>query len=108
MTEHAFKEKALDHVKNRRNLYARKNWGSVFSGSGVPDLFICAGRFVALELKHPDVAIRGVSIENDRYAEPAQRQQMAQIRASGGLAYVVNTLAQIDTILDAALNGNEP
>ena len=65
--------------------------GGIYS-QGVPDLLVCyKGRFIALEVKTPD---------NKAGPTRLQRAQLAQIRASGGLGYVVRSVRNTDRILD--------
>ena len=100
MTEKALERKAIDYLKSR-GAYVRKQSGTPLSGKGVPDRFVCyRGRFIALEFKHPDLNLsKELLAVNDVYAEPAQRKHLQEIRAAGGLAFVVNSLEHIDEVL---------
>jgi hypothetical protein len=97
VTEHAFKPLALAHLRGRGGWWC-KLWGSACIGRGFPDVIGCfKGRFVALELKDPRYKdpMQGL--------EPAQRLKLKKIAEAGAYVAVVNTIAQIDALLDSVL-----
>jgi hypothetical protein len=56
---------------------------------GIPDILVCyRGQFVAFEVK----TWRGE-------AQPHQKEELAEIRSSGGAAHVVRSVADVRTIL---------
>jgi len=67
-----------------------KVWGNAFQMSGVPDTVGCyRGRFVALETKTAEGRLRG-----------NQKKRIRDIRKAGGVAEVVRSVEDVQTILD--------
>jgi hypothetical protein len=101
MAETAFSNAAREYIKSRGG-YVEKTWGTALSGSGRPDRHICyRGCFVVFELKRPNLKLSSVNLlDNDRFASTAQQFHLQAIRKAGGIAYVVNTLEQIGSVLD--------
>lgn len=76
-------------------LTARDIWycqpiGSAFGPSGVPDFIACwKGRTLGIEAKAPGKRANTTSM---------QKRQLEQIEASGGIALVVDDIAQLDAM----------
>ena len=81
----------------KRGAVVINQWGTVLSGSGVPDQLHCyKGIFLALEYKNPSkVLYKDLTVANDRYARPEQRFYLEEIRKAGGYAWVVNSIEHV-------------
>lgn len=94
--ETALKAQVIDYLRER-GAYVVKNWGSPLSGRGLPDLFVCyRGRFVAFELKHPRMTEAAMT----NAVSASQWKHIDAITQAGGLAVVVNSVADVGGILD--------
>jgi len=96
-TEKVITEKVITESIQRalkvRAIWAYKVPGGYYGINGVPDLLCCAnGRFVALEVKRPG-------------NKPTKLQEfrIAEIRASGGVAEVVESKEEAVKIVERVL-----
>lgn len=81
----------MDTIRARGG-FAFKIHGSVMMMIGLPDIIACyRGFFIALETKVPE----------GKGPEPAQRHRIRQIRAAGGISYVVRSVRQATRVMDA-------
>lgn len=77
----------------KRGAFAFKVHGGPTMMAGLPDLIMCyRGQFIGMEIKVPDPSSQPSKI---------QRRRIAEIRESGGRAYVVRSVASAMRILDA-------
>lgn len=82
--------KSIVRVVKRRKAWVVKFHGGKATRAGVPDLLLCyLGFFVALEVKRPG-----------EKATPIQEHEMSLIRAAGGVACVVTSVAEAEAVLD--------
>ena len=83
--ETRLKKQFVAWVRKRESVWFFKVAGGIRQRVGIPDFLLCVnGYFLALELKAPD---------DTPVPTRAQRVQLEKIRAAGGGAFVVNTLA---------------
>lgn len=81
----------MDAIRARGG-FAFKIHGSATMMVGLPDVCACyRGFFMALETKMPEGGD----------AEPAQRRRIQQIRAAGGISYVVRSVRDARRVMDA-------
>jgi hypothetical protein len=94
-------ENKLKAWLKHRGAWLLKYWGGgVYTRAGVPDLLVCyKGRFIAIEVKG----------DNGRISD-AQRGEMAQIEAAGGVGifYFPGMENAVDRIFDMIDAGLEP
>lgn len=83
-----------ERQRARRDLWYFKVHGGPHQRAGVPDYIGClAGRFWAVELKHPDDA--------DPQPGPRQLVELQAIRSAQGRTLVTNNLADVIAFLDS-------
>lgn len=88
MLEKDLQKKILQRLK-------AEGWFVKYSGlfRGVPDILGCIyGRFVAIEVKRPGGGGRPTRLQLD---------QICAIRARGGYAYIVESMDQLEAILES-------
>ena len=98
--EKYYEDKLKAWLKHRGAWYIKYWGGGVYTRAGVPDLLVCyRGRFIAIEVKG----------EHGRISD-AQRAEMAQIEAAGGIGifYFPGMENAVDRIFDMIDAGLEP
>jgi hypothetical protein len=81
----------MDAIRARGG-FAFKLHGSAMMMVGLPDVCACyRGFFMGLETKMP----------GEPGARPAQRRRIQQIRAAGGISYVVRSVRDAHRVMDA-------
>ena len=81
----------MDAIRARGG-FAFKIHGSAMMMRGLPDVFGCyRGFFLGLETKMPE----------GKGPEPAQRHRIREIRAAGGISYVVRSVRDARRVMDA-------
>ena len=80
----------LRHLKQRPRCFAWKTHGGTYGTAGIPDVIACVnGRFCAFEVKQPG-------------KKPSRLQAviLGKLRAAGGIACVVTSVAEVKEALD--------
>lgn len=93
MNEHDLRRKFLAWLKKQvPRVWWVKISGSPFQRPNVPDYLLCVdGRFVAVELKHPDGSTKPT---------PGQEHEMRKIDAAGGSTMVIRSEDEFGWIFD--------
>lgn len=70
--------------------FVEKTHGNDYTRIGMPDLVGCfRGRYIAIEVKAPG-----------KKATPAQLRVLEEIRAAGGLAYVMDSVDEVRQLIE--------
>lgn len=91
MNEHDLRRKFSAWLKKQgEHVWWMKVSGGVYQRPNVPDYLLCvAGRFVAVELKHPDGSTKPT---------PGQQHELDKIERAGGRSLVVRSEAEFELI----------
>ena len=82
----------LKYLTSRKDCWFYKaHSGSSFSKKGVPDIIgHCRGLFIGFEVKRPEIGV----------VSKIQESTIGKINNSGGKAYIVTSVEQVQQILD--------
>lgn len=89
MSEKQIENKIKNYLREN-NIYYFKHHGNKFSRVGVPDIICCYnGKFLALEVKNKTGKLSKL-----------QEYNIEEIKNSGGHAYVVRSLEEVEDIIE--------
>ena len=90
------RQRAIRDCFEQKGAWVVKFHASPYSEVGVPDLLVCyQGRFIGAEVKEPG-----------KYPTQRQRLQMQRIRQAGGIAEVVRSVDDAETLCKDAERAN--
>lgn len=93
--ERALQTQVLKFLKLHGGFWENRSPGH-FGSTGVPDITgVYAGRFVAIELKHPRE--HGPKADDKRW--PAQRRYLKNVALHNGMALATNNLAAVEALI---------
>lgn len=83
----------IKNLLESRGAYNEKIFGGGYQSSGIADILACyRGRFMAIEVKSPTGKGRASDI---------QKLKIRQVRASGGVGMITDSLEEVAEVLDA-------